>query len=292
MNKGKNIQKIIINGIFIFVCILCILPIWAIISISITDEKTLLETGYSLLPEKTSFMAYTYILKAPQMILNAYKVSVIVTVVGTVVGIVLMSMISYALSRADFKYRNKVAFYIYFTMLFNGGLVPFYILCSKYLGLKNTYMAMIFPYLVVPWFVMLLRTFFSQISISIFESAKIDGAREIRIFFQILLPLSKPAIATVGLFLMFQYWNDWWLSLLFIDKSNLVPIQLMLNRIMENIMALTNGLSASFNIDTSNLPNESARMAMCILAVAPILVAFPFFQKYFVKGLTVGAVKG
>lgn len=256
MNKGKNIQKIIINGIFIFVCILCILPIWAIISISITDEKTLLETGYSLLPEKTSFMAYTYILKAPQMILNAYKVSVIVTVVGTVVGIVLMSMISYALSRADFKYRNKVAFYIYFTMLFNGGLVPFYILCSKYLGLKNTYMAMIFPYLVVPWFVMLLRTFFSQISISIFESAKIDGAREIRIFFQILLPLSKPAIATVGLFLMFQYWNDWWLSLLFIDKSNLVPIQLMLNRIMENIMALTNGLSASFNIDTSNLPNE------------------------------------
>ncbi|MGQ9631006.1 MAG: carbohydrate ABC transporter permease [bacterium] len=178
-------------------------------------------------------------------------------------------------------------------MLFNGGLVPWYILIVRYLHLKDTLWVLIVPYLVVPWFVLLLRTFFQQIPISLIESAKIDGASEFRIFFSIIVPLSKPALATIGLFICLRYWNDWWLSLLYIEKENLVPLQYMLYRMMANIQFLTSQLTTTaVDIDVGKLPNESARMAMCVLAAGPMLFVFPFFQKYFVKGLTAGALKG
>jgi putative aldouronate transport system permease protein len=178
-------------------------------------------------------------------------------------------------------------------MLFNGGLVPWYILIARYLQLKNTFFVLFLPWLVIPWFVLLLRTFFTQLPFSLFESAKMDGASEFRMYAQILLPLSKPALATVGLFIALHLWNDWWLPLLYIDVERLIPLQFMLQRMMANFDYLTKQMTtASMNIDISELPGESARMAMCVLAAGPMLFIFPFFQKYFVRGLTAGSLKG
>ncbi|GAH68680.1 unnamed protein product, partial [marine sediment metagenome] len=258
-------------------------------SISLSDEMDILRHGYKLIPKKISLTAYQYIFKVPKQIMQGYFISTSVTGVGTALSLLIIAMIAYPLSRRDFKYRNPLAFYIFFTMLFNGGLVPWYILIVRYLHLKDTWWVLVLPYLVTPWFILLLKTFFQQIPISIIESAKLDGASELRIFFTIVAPLSKPALAAIGLFILLRYWNDWWLPLLYIDSENLVPLQYMLHRMMANIQFLTQQLrTTQMTIDISKLPNESARMAMCILAAGPMLFIFPFFQKYFVKGLTVG----
>lgn len=179
-------------------------------------------------------------------------------------------------------------------MLFSGGIVPWYILIAKYLNMKDTFFVLFVPYLVNVWYVLLLKTYFKDIPISLLESANIDGASEIRILISIVLPLSKPALATVSLFIVLQFWNDWWLSLLFINKESLVTLQYLLYKMMRNMDYLRNNVSqmAHGMIDTSNLPTETMRMAMCIVAAGPMLIIFPFFQKYFVRGLTVGAVKG
>ena len=280
----------VILGIF---AALCIIPLWAVISISFSGESSITSDGYALFPKAPSLLAYRYILKNPELIARSYLVSVGVTSIGTLLALLIISLVAFPLSRPDFRYRRPLTFYVFFTMLFNGGLVPWYILISRYLELKNTLLVMIIPYLVIPWFVLLLRTFFSQLPISLFESAKIDGATEFRSFFTILLPLSKPALATVGLFICLHYWNDWWLPLLYIEDEALAPLQYMLARMMANITFLTTQMTNTFiSIDLSDLPNETARMAMCVLAAGPMLFVFPFFQKYFVRGLTAGSLKG
>lgn len=273
--------------------IICILPIILIISISLSDEKSIAKFGYSLLPKVFSVEAYKYIFKAPQQIFHSYFISGSVTIIGSLLSLLVVSMLAYPLSRADFKHKNKISFYLFFTMLFNGGLVPWYILIQKYLGMKDTIWALIIPYLVNVWNVLLLRTYFQKMPLSIIESAKIDGAGEYRIFFTIILPLSKPSLATIGLFTVMGYWNDWWLSLLFINKQELIPLQYLLYRMMANIDFLVKNVShVTIRQDVINFPNESARMAMCLVAAGPMLLVFPFFQKYFVKGLTLGAIKG
>lgn len=292
-NKSSQlISKIIIHIILMIFAILCIIPIIAIISISLSNETDIALKGYSLIPRGLTTRAYSIIFKNPKQILNSYLVSITITAVGGALGLLVTSLIAYPLSRKDFIYKKKLTFYVFFTLLFNGGLVPWYIVITRYLHLQNTIWVLILPYIAIPWYILLLRTYFSKIPKSIIESAKIDGSSEFGTFFKIVLPLSKPALATIGLFIILHYWNDWWLSLLYIEKEKLIPLQYMLYRIMNNIQFLTTQMqTGAVTVKVSDLPNESARMAMCIIAAGPMLFLFPFFQKYFVKGLTVGAVK-
>lgn len=289
----KRLLQYAIHLVFILFGACCIFPLISIISVSLSDETSILKHGYRLIPQGFNLHAYAYVLYKPVQILNALKVSLLVSVIGTVLSVLITAGIAYVLSREDYKYKNSLSFYVFFTMLFNGGLVPTYMLISKYLHLKDTLWVLILPYLAVPWFILILRTFMQKIPHSIIESCMIDGAGEFRIFFQIILPLSKPGLATVGLFTLLQYWNDWWLSLLYIEKEHLVPLQFMLYRMINNIEFLTSSSNMMPpGLKTAVVPAETARMAMAILASGPMLVVFPFFQKYFVRGLTVGAVKG
>jgi putative aldouronate transport system permease protein len=293
MSFRKSVPQMLINTLFILFSLACIFPLISIISISFSNELDILDHGYRFFPVKFDFAAYAYVLYRPLQILNAFKVSLFVSVFGTIVSVLVMAGISYPLSRVDYKFKSQLSFYVFFTMLFNGGLVPSYILISNYLHLKNSIWVLILPYLAVPWFILLLRSFMQKIPHSIIESCMMDGASEFRIFAQIILPLAKPGLATVALFSLLQYWNDWWLSLLYIDKENLVPLQYMLYRMMNNIEFLTHSSnSLPPGVTAARLPSESARMAMAILAAGPMLAVFPFFQKHFVRGLTVGAVKG
>jgi putative aldouronate transport system permease protein len=215
---------------------------------------------------------------------------------GTALSLLVIALYAYPISRKDFKYRNQFTFFVFFTMIFGGGLVPWYMVCVQLLHLKNTIWAMIFPALMNGWYVLIMRTFFAtSIPDSIIESAKIDGAGEWRTFFQIVLPLSLPGLATVALFNTLAFWNDWYLPLMFITKANLYNLQYTMYKMLANIQFLiqsSSAMSGRASEMLKNLPSETSRMAMCILAVGPIIFAYPFFQKYFVKGLTVGAVKG
>lgn len=279
-------------GLMIF-AILCIIPFIAVLSISFSSEASIGAYGYSLFPKEFSTDAYKFILKNPSTILNSYWITIKVCVVGTLLSLIVMSLCAYPLSRRDFKYRSQVSFYIFFTMLFNGGLVPTYIWVSKYMNLGNTFWVLFLPVVVSPWYLLLMRTFFQGIPHEVIESATIDGASEWQVYYKMILPLSKPALATIGLFTVLGFWNDWFRGLLYIEDQSLVTLQYMLYKMMSNLQELQNAMSVSgITIDTSALPNESARMAMCVLAAGPMIFIFPFFQKYFVKGLTVGSVKG
>ncbi len=267
--------------------LLCLLPLLLIVSASFSEEKDIAIYGYSLIPRNFTTYAYDYILKVPSQLIRSYAVTTFVTAVGTSVGLLMMSLFAYTLSRPEFRYRNWLAFFLFFTMLFNGGLVPWYILITQYLQLKNTIWALIVPALVVPWYVLLLRTYMVQLPGELFDAARIDGAGEWRIFFQIVMPLSTPALATVGLFMILGFWNDWWLALLFIDNPNLRPLQYMLYAILTNAQAL------AANPQTTGVatPIATVRMAMVVLATGPAVLAFLLVQRYFIQGVTVGAIK-
>lgn len=290
-NKTTAAQHVI-NFFFILLTIAMVVPMALVISISLTEEKSLLLHGYHLLPEQFSLTAYALILQSPGQLLRAYGVTIFVTVVGLIASLLITSMVAYSISRRDYRYRRITTMYVLFTMLFSGGLVPFYILVTQYLHLKDTIWALIVPYLVSPFYVLIMKGFLEKLPGEIFESAKMDGASEWRIFFRIVLPLSTPALATVGLFIAFAYWNDWWLGLLFINEQELVPLQLLLYRIMSTIEFMTNNINTvNVQIDLSQFPSLSARMAMAVLAAGPMMFVFPFFQRFFVAGLTVGSVK-
>ncbi|UQZ81187.1 L-arabinose transport system permease protein AraQ [Paenibacillus konkukensis] len=286
------IARHLINLFFIVLTIAMIVPMALVVSISLSEEKSLVLSGYRLIPEKFSLTAYSLILEHPAQLLRAYGVTIFVTVVGLAASLLFTSMVAYSISRRDYRYRRITTMYVLFTMLFSGGLVPFYILVTQYLHLKDTIWALIVPYLVNPFYVLIMKGFLEKLPGEIFESAKVDGASEWRIFFGIVLPLSTPALATVGLFIAFAYWNDWWLGLLFINDQELVPLQLLLYRIMSTIEFMTNNMNTvNVQIDLSQFPSLSARMAMAVLAAGPMMFVFPFFQRFFVAGLTVGSVK-
>lgn len=291
----SKLSAVIINTIMVLMALLCLTPLILIISISFSEEIDIVKHGFQIIPMNFTTTAYSIIFKNLYKLINAYKVTLTVTFAGTLASLLIMSMFAYALSRRDYKYRRILSFYVFFTMLFSGGLVPWYILITRYLKLTDTILVLIIPYLVSAWYLFLLRTYFQKIPVSLIEAAKIDGAGEFRIYAQLIMPLSTPALATVGLFTALNYWNDWWLSLLFINRTELYSLQMLLKVMMDNIDYLRSDISRMFGqemLKSMELPSESTRMAMCLLAIGPIMILFPFLQKYFVKGLTVGSIKG
>ncbi|MEF3303313.1 carbohydrate ABC transporter permease [Paenibacillus sp. GYB003] len=273
--------------------LVCLFPFLLILSGSLTPNESIVRDGYRLIPKQFSLEAYKTIFASPGPILKAYGVTTFVTVVGTSIGLFMTTMAGYVLQRKDFKYRNKAMFYIYFTTLFSGGLVPWYIMMTSYLHLTNTYAALIFPSLASPFLIILMRSFIqSTIPDEVIESAKIDGANDFKIYYRIVVPLAMPGIATVGLFMALGYWNSWFLSSLFINDPNKYELQFYLYNII-NTMSFLADLGVSSGVTLSaDIPMESTKLAMSLIVTGPILLLYPFVQRYFVKGLTIGAVKG
>lgn len=273
-----------INAIF---AVLCVIPFLLVLTSSFADEASLLQDGYRLIPKEWSLSAYQ-VLFEDNTIYRAYGVTLFVTIGGTILSIVMTSAIAYAVSVKSLRYRNKIQFYVYFTLLFNGGLVPWYILITNYLKLGNSIWVMILPALVNPWLMFLLRNFFQTIPESLAESAKIDGANDIYILFRIILPLSLPALATISLFYALDYWNEWFRAILFIDDSTKYPLQTIIIKTLSSV-SIANTLFVGATI---NVPAYTIRMATVIVTIGPIVFLYPMIQKYFIKGLMVGAVKG
>ena len=273
--------------------ILCLLPFLLLIISSFTDNDAIVRNGYSLFPEKWSLAAYEYLFDRSNQILSAYGITVLVTLLGTCGNLILTTLLAYPLSRKDMPGRAAFTFIVFFTMLFNGGLVPTYLLYTRYLGIKNTLAGLLVPSLLMNvYFVLIMRTFFqNSIPSALIESAQIDGASEMRTFVSIVLPMGKPIIATVGLFAGIAYWNDWQNSLYYIDDKSLYSIQAVLNSINEGVAAIAS-LGNSAGVSAADLPTTTIRMAIAVVGILPILIIYPFFQKYFAKGLMAGAVKG
>jgi putative aldouronate transport system permease protein len=272
--------------------VLCIVPFILVVSSSLTEESTIIVEGYQFLPLQFSTEAYSILFKYPQELINAYFVTIGVTAVGTLLGLFLTSMTSYVLSRKDFKWRNGFAFYFFFTTLFSGGLVPWYLLIVNYLEMKDTFLALVIPMVLNVFYIIVMKSFMSSIPEAIVESAKIDGAGDFRIYAQLILPLSKPALATIGLFLALAYWNDWYNALLFVSNEKLVPLQYYLYKMLGNMDGMRKAMMSAGAVNTTSLPSEGLKMAMTVVATGPIMMAYPFIQKYFVQGMTIGAVKG
>lgn len=290
-SKHRPLSNVIIYGYILIICLVCLIPILTVFSISFSNEMALVKEGYSILPRQFTLEAYRFVFKDPTPILRSYGVSISVTAVGCALGLIINSMIAYALSRRDYAFRKPLTIFLAIPMVLNGGIIPTYILITS-LGLKDNFWVMVLPLLVVPWFVILLRTFFSQLPPSLVEAAKVDGAGELRIYAQIVVPLSKPVMATVGMFLTLNYWNDWFLPLMYIQKNTLYNLQYKLYTIMIDYQEMVRNMSLSgMGLSLADIPTESMRMAMCVIAAGPMLLVFPFFQKYFVKGLTVGGIK-
>lgn len=289
ISVGSNV---VLNAIFILNTVLCLGPLLLIVIVALSDSNTVSRYGYSFFPQKWSLSAYGFILKSSQMIFHAYGISIFVTLLGTAASLLVTALYAYPLSRKNFPYRNLFSFFVFFTMIFGGGLVPWVMVYRHLFKIYNTLWVMIFPYLINAWYVIILRTFMSStIPEEIIESARIDGSGEFRTFFTIVMPLCKAGLATVGLFIMLNYWNDWYLPLIFISDRKLYNIQYFLYQIMSSIEFLKSAAGNGANA-IKNIPTDTARMAIAVMAIGPIIFAYPFCQQYFVKGLTIGAVKG
>ena len=291
-NEGfTGITNIIANIILAVSAIACVFPFIFVIIISLTSEQSLLEHGYSIFPKEWSLDAYKYLLQSGGALAQSYMVTIVVTILGTIINVSMVSSYAYAISRKGFKYRRQFTFLVFFTMLFGGGMVPSYIVMTQVLGLKNTIWALILPLAFNSFNIIVMRTFFQKsVPDSIIESARIDGASEFRIFTKIVIPLAIPGIATIALFSTLAYWNDWFNAMLYIDYQNLVPLQHMLMKIEKNMEFIRQNAMLSGEV-MSALPQESVRMAMVVLSTLPIACTYPFFQKYFISGLTIGGVK-
>ena len=272
--------------------LLCLLPFLVIISGSFTKESAILEKGFSLIPPEFSLDAFKAVFAIPKNIINVYIVTIFVTTVGTFLSVFLSTLAAYVLQKKDFKYRNFFAFYFYFTTIFSGGIVPWYILMTQYLHMKNNILALILPGLFNVFNLIIIRSFISSsIPSAIVESAQIDGASEWHIFFKLILPLSKPILATIGLFTALGYWNDWFNAMLFIDKQSLMPLQYYLYKMLSQISMLRTLVAQVPQMTAVTPPEESFKMAMTVITIGPILLLYPFVQKYFVTGIMIGAVK-
>ena len=285
-----NIIAYIVLGI-LSVC--CLLPFLLVLSGSFSDQTSILTHGYQLIPETFSLDAYTTLFKIPGELLRAYAVTIFVTFTGTFLGLFLTSMAAYVLSSKSFRYRNQVSFFFFFTSIFGGGLVPWYIFNTKYLHFHNNIISLILPILVNVTYLLILKSYMSSIPDALYESAKLDGANDFTIYLHIALPLCKAGLATVGLFIALNYWNDWYNAMLFLDegRSNLYPLQYFLNNILTKAQAIS-AAAARSGLPMSEVPSEPMKLAMTVVATGPIILLYPFLQKYFVKGVTIGAVKG
>jgi len=306
MKKNKNqliettqagpVQNVVYNIIFIILCIMCLYPVLLLLGVSFTSEDAISEFGYKLIPKEVSLDAYMYLLKNGQTVMRAYVVTIAATLIGTTLNVLVNALYAYAISREDFRYRKFFTFLQLFTMLFSGGTVPWYIVCTRILHLINTFWALVLPMVGSAWNIIVLRTFFkTSVPNAIVESARIDGASEFTTFFKIVWPISLPGIATIALFAMLAYWNEYFNSLMLTSDGQWQNLQLYLYNLLENIKALTDTSSMAYaqaGHTISQLPTESVRMAVVVVTIGPIVLAYPFFQKYFIKGLTIGAVKG
>lgn len=294
-NKIKKPTNVVIN-IFLAICsFLAVIPFVFVIIISLTDEQTLTMNGYRFIPEKWSLYAYKYIVEAGENIIRSYGVTILVTVVGTVLGLLLTGTYAYALSRKTYAYRKFFTTVITIPMMFSGGMIANYLIVTKVLMLKDTVWALILPLCLNTFNVIVLRTFFkTSIPDSVVESAKIDGASEWKLFFKIIIPMALPGLATIGLFLTLGYWNDWFNAMMYMDSKEWVPLQYLLIQIESSIDWLASNKSM-MGVDgitaAANLPKETIKMAIVVISTLPIIFAYPFFQRYFVNGLTIGSVK-
>ncbi|MEG1002709.1 carbohydrate ABC transporter permease [Clostridium sp.] len=298
INKFNAISKpanIGLNILFGVLAALCIIPFIFVVIISFTSEQSLQMNGYKFWPEEWSFEAYKYIFTSGSQIMRSYGITIFITIAGTITGLVIMTTYAYALSRKNFAYRKFFTKLIFIPMLFSGGMVASYLVVTRFLGLKNSLLALILPICVSSFHIIILRTFFkTTVPDAVVESAKIDGASEWVLFLKIVLPISLPAIATIALFLTLGFWNDWFNAMLYIDKNSLVPLQYLLIRLetsMEFLANNTAALGTNAVEAAARMPKDTAKMAIVVITTLPIIFAYPFFQKYFVSGLTVGAVK-
>lgn len=287
--------RLVVTVILLAVSIFAVFPLVLLVVASFTDENELITRGYQLLPEKLSLEAYRYIVRQAATIVRSYMVTIGTTVIGTSLSILLTASIAYPMARKNFKYRNALSFFVYFTMLFNGGLVPQYIMWTTFFHIKNTYAALIFPNLLMTAFnIFLVRNYYSNsIPDALYEAAQLDGASEYKIFTRVAFPLAKPAIATIALFSGLTYWNSWTNALYYVQDPKYFGLQNLLMRIMKNIEYLRTGASEmAAEGQAVSLPGNSIRMALAFVGILPILIIYPMLQKYFIKGVVVGAVKG
>ena len=292
MDRKNRKFQIFLIGIFIIICAIVLYPFLLLVSVSFSRETDVIYNGFKLIPEHFDLSAYKYVFSNPTTVLNAYKVTGIFSVASMVLSTLLIAMIAYPLSSPKLRCKKQLSFYLYFTMLFHGGLVPSYILITQYLHLNDTIWVYILPSLISPWHVFMMRTFFADIPPALIESMKIDGASEFKIFRTLIIPLSKPVIATVALLHFLAKWNDWYTSMLYINNQELISLQYLLQKILRDIDFMTENTNTFVDLDISKIPTTTVQMAMAMIVAGPAMFVFPFFQKYFVKGLTVGSVKG
>ena len=291
-SRGRKIFVAIAGAAVTIVALLCIFPFWMVVIGSLTPENEIYVRGYSLWPQTFSTEAYKLAFEDPGKILRSYLVTVGITGAGTAVSLFIVSMCGYVLQRPDFKSRNFFTMFVFFTVLFNGGLVPWYILMTNYLHLKDNYLALILPMMVNVFYLIIMKNFMRSIPGALIESAKIDGAGEYYIFLRIVLPLAKPALASIGMFIALNYWNDWRNGMLFMQDETMYPLQYYLYRLLSSLDFLKSAAASTIDLGDQVFPSESFKLAMTVVATGPIILLYPFVQKYFVKGITIGAVKG
>lgn len=284
-------SHLLIHVILSIISLLFVFPLLLVLAGSFSTEQDITKFGYSLIPHHFSLSAYQYLFNNADLIASAYGVSIIVTLFGSAASLLIVALLGYVISRRDFRFRRGLSLFALFPMIFNGGLVPIYIIMTQLLHTQDTLLAYILPYLVLPLHVLLLRTYFAGLPTELIEAAKLDGAGEWRIFFQIVVPMSTPALATVGLLIMLVYWNDWFQGLLYISNPHLMSLQYLLYQISQNVLML-NAAANQSNVATTAIPAQSVLMAMAVLAIGPIVFAFLFTQRYFVRGITLGGLKG
>ena len=290
--SGSDILFYSIAYIFVgLVAFISLFPFLMLISGSFTSEHSIRFNGFSLIPKEWSLSAYQLIFKSPKTIIQAYGVSIFITGIGTAIGLFITTMAAYVISRKDFKYRNALSFFFYFTTLFNGGMLSTYIFFIRYYHLKDSIWALIIPGLFNVFYLLIMRSFISSIPSALIESAEIDGAGEYRTFFVIIFPLLKSGLATIGLFIALGYWNDWYNAMLYINSQSKYPLQYMLYNLLQKTEAMSR-IASSAGIPLMDMPSNSLKMAMAVVATGPIILLYPFVQKYFVKGITLGSVKG
>lgn len=294
MVEGSKKFQIIANIIMVLLCAFCILPLWLLFSSSITSEKTLITEGYSFIAREIDFAAYKYILIDSKQLLRGYGLSALVTIAGTLCNLTLTTLFAYPLTRKELPGRKAISFFLFFTMLFNGGLVPSYIMWTQTFQIKNTIWALIVPNLLMSAFnIIMMRTYLTtNVPEEIVDAAKIDGAGEFKILARIIMPMSKSILSTLALLVGLGYWNDWLNGLYYVNNDKLYTTQVLLNKMLLDTQFLMSSASHGMSIDTSKLPSTGIKMAIAVMGILPVLIVYPFLQKYLVKGITIGAVKG
>ncbi|MDR2483534.1 MAG: carbohydrate ABC transporter permease [Treponema sp.] len=293
MNKRVSFGYVLVVFLVGLFSALCLYPFLLVISGSLTTRAAASAYGFTLIPREFTVEPYRVLFSNSRAIISGYRVTVSVTVIGTALSLVINSMMAFVLSRRNLPGRKFINIYVLITMLFSGGMVPWYIVCTRYLHLKDSYLALIVPSLVSAWNIFLIRNYFKTMPNELYESAKIDGAQDFTIYRRIYMPLGKPVLATVLLFTALGYWNDWWLGLMLIDRQEMQPLQMLLRAVIANIQFLqTMDASPMMQLMMANIPGDGLRMALVIITTGPIMLLYPFVQRYFVKGIMLGSVKG